>query len=878
MLFGGQRIIAGQGGVRQGEFLGDTWSWNGETKTWAKHEPVFRPHPRAYHYMAYRPASGVVLQGGFMGRYLDGTFTWDGLTWTVKREGPQTVGSTMAYHPNTDLVVLETNHGVGLGIGASADGVWAGTAWAETVSPIPMRYFPAMAPDALGNLVYFGGNGRVSPVKNASNDTPGPPPPPAVEQCPNDVSREVSEGPRIDTVLPESMLPTGQCLGIFGNYIQPTAADIVNGPQGAQDVERGDTWVLATPTRVDGPDTGERVTIKVDPFEIPIDDGSGPPATAKVTVTATWAGNPEPGYEITLSTDGDVTFADYRGVTKENGEYTTLITASKTPGPETITATYERSLKYRAFENKLVNGGVAFLPLGVNNTVNGVLINPKPVSTVLSERGMTLTLDPVAIPADGKATSRATAKVHKAGLVDEKVCFKTNGDVSFGAPGDDDCVTEVSGPGAWDIIITASNTPAVETITATGVASGLSVTADLFEGMGGWMNRTAEGPNPTPGRENAAMAYDEANNVTVLFGGYHGNHHRTSRLAAELTLGDRRGCFEISMCPPDPAKVVGDTWIWDGSKWSELTFAEGQAPTPREGAAMAYDASSGGLVLFGGHDGNDYLADTWTFDAKTKTWTRHNVAGPAKRYVANMASDGTGVVLFAGTAGWAYDNDGPTGPDGPGRLHDTWIWRNGAWTEVSPKPPPPPPPPANQRTFENSDPIVVPLPPPPPGCPFPDQHCPSDKANPYPATIDVAGQTGTVAKVTVTLNKLSWPKSSRPDDPTGNLPPDANGPADAEIMVVAPGGKKSVMVMSDSCGSDDPEAVGYNPQPIPRDSPVTLRFDDDAAAELPADGPCTDKDGTTHRPTNPQCCGSPKFRIVDHRNPAVLERGIGAWR
>ncbi|MCA1683953.1 MAG: kelch motif-containing protein, partial [Actinobacteria bacterium] len=414
-------------------------------------------------------------------------------------------------------------------------------------------------------------------------------------------------------------------------------------------------------------------------------------------------------------------------------------------------------------------------------------------------------------------------------------------------------------PNTWKVTIKASRTPDIEHITATGMVSGLSATADLLEGIGGWLNRTADGTNPTPGRENAAVAYDEAHKVTVLFGGYYGNHHRTGTAANQF----EPRC-QPDRCPPTPAQVVGDTWTWDGTIWTRLcangVSPEGNCdalggdlpgPSAREGAAMAYDASAPGgqLVLFGGHDGNDYLADTWTFDAKAKTWTKHDVAGPSKRYVANMASDGTGAVLFAGTAGLAYGPAGPAEANGPGRLDDTWMWRSGAWTDVTPKPAAPltaAPPTLRHDVFANNPgqkdkAIVVPLPPPAPGCP--GVHCDPDKANPYPSPIAVSGYgpSDKVANLTLTLNKLSWPQG------TVNAPgsaPDANGPSDAEIMLVAPGGK-AVMVMGDACGTPD------NPNPIPTKQPITLTFDDSAALPLPDN--CqgfADGKAHTYKPTN----------------------------
>jgi hypothetical protein len=43
---------------------------------------------------------------------------------------------------------------------------------------------------------------------------------------------------------------------------------------------------------------------------------------------------------------------------------------------------------------------------------------------------------------------------------------------------------------------------------------------------------------------------------------------------------------------------LGDTWTWDGTDWTQRTSAH--APSPREAMSMAYDAAHGQVVLFGG--------------------------------------------------------------------------------------------------------------------------------------------------------------------------------------------------------------------------------------------------------------------------------------
>lgn len=142
-------------------------------------------------------------------------------------------------------------------------------------------------------------------------------------------------------------------------------------------------------------------------------------------------------------------------------------------------------------------------------------------------------------------------------------------------------------------------------------------------------------------------------------------------------------------------------------------------------------------------------------------------------------------------------------------------------------------PPASAATFSNATPIVSPLPGPPPGCP---SRCPSDRAAPFPSSIAVSGLSGTVTDVNVTLRGFTY---------------EHNGPPDADIQLVAPGGK-AVMLMSDACGNND------NAYPIT--SPITLSFDDQAGASLPADAACS---GGTFRPLDDDDDGEFPFHEPD---------------
>ena len=92
------------------------------------------------------------------------------------------------------------------------------------------------------------------------------------------------------------------------------------------------------------------------------------------------------------------------------------------------------------------------------------------------------------------------------------------------------------------------------------------------------------------------MAYDPTSDRIVLFGGAAG--------------------------PQDQETPFADTWTYDydTNTWAEL--APQPAPSARGWHAMAYDASSRAIVLFGGGADRDHpLADTWVIDPVRRVWS-----------------------------------------------------------------------------------------------------------------------------------------------------------------------------------------------------------------------------------------------------------------
>lgn len=142
-----------------------------------------------------------------------------------------------------------------------------------------------------------------------------------------------------------------------------------------------------------------------------------------------------------------------------------------------------------------------------------------------------------------------------------------------------------------------------------------------------------------------AMAYDVRRRRLVVFGG-------------NAVLFGSPGA-----APP----LLSDTWEWDGGRWHRFA---GAGPSARAEAAMVFDAQRGRCVLFGGYrkegEATVRLGDTWEFDGQS--WRQVATDGPEPRSGAALAYDATrgSVVLFGGS----------------GRKADTWSWQGGKWTRL----------------------------------------------------------------------------------------------------------------------------------------------------------------------------------------------------
>ena len=144
---------------------------------------------------------------------------------------------------------------------------------------------------------------------------------------------------------------------------------------------------------------------------------------------------------------------------------------------------------------------------------------------------------------------------------------------------------------------------------------GGSYFSDTWEWDGtAWHQRM---PAHSPGKRiNAAMGYDKIRHQIVMFGGY----------------------------SPDAAGAVADTWIWDGTDWTELALAV--SPAPRQNSVLVWHPRRERLILANG--ATNTAGDTWEWTGTEWAAVPSDVYPSARTDSAVFPSRGGDLVLFGG--------------------------------------------------------------------------------------------------------------------------------------------------------------------------------------------------------------------------------------
>ena len=177
-----------------------------------------------------------------------------------------------------------------------------------------------------------------------------------------------------------------------------------------------------------------------------------------------------------------------------------------------------------------------------------------------------------------------------------------------------------------------------------GVSTGGAPLGDTYAFNGTTWAPLTPSKSPSP-RSDASMAYDTGTGNVVLFGG-----------------------LDASSTP------LSETWSFNGTTWTQASPSA--SPSARSDAAMAFDpalGASGELVLFGGISATTTLADTYTFNGTTWTNVPSSVSPPGRSSAALAYDAATSeLVLFGG-----LDGNGNT-------LGDTWLSNGTTWVAATP--------------------------------------------------------------------------------------------------------------------------------------------------------------------------------------------------
>jgi hypothetical protein len=114
-----------------------------------------------------------------------------------------------------------------------------------------------------------------------------------------------------------------------------------------------------------------------------------------------------------------------------------------------------------------------------------------------------------------------------------------------------------------------------------------------------------------------------------------------------------------------------ETWEWDGARWTRRDAGE---VAGRFNPAMTFDRSRGLVVRFGGWTGKVRVDETWTLGSGH--WSRLDVPGPPARNHTSFTYDSRRrrAVLYGGH-------------DGENVFGDSWEWDGERWHLMASMPP-----------------------------------------------------------------------------------------------------------------------------------------------------------------------------------------------
>jgi hypothetical protein len=124
----------------------------------------------------------------------------------------------------------------------------------------------------------------------------------------------------------------------------------------------------------------------------------------------------------------------------------------------------------------------------------------------------------------------------------------------------------------------------------------------------------------------------------------------TGRILFVMSYDSRRGKVVVfggnsAYAPPFESGLLGDTWEWDGRRWSQLDVA---VPAKRDHHVMVFDRARQRTILYGGVVDGQLVGDTWHFDGIQ--WAKIETTPPMSLGADAIAFDGrrAKVVTYGG--------------------------------------------------------------------------------------------------------------------------------------------------------------------------------------------------------------------------------------
>lgn len=734
------------GGLNGSTEVNDTWEWDPAAEAWSQRFPATAPTPRQVMAFAYDASrERTVVWGGFANNsFLAETWEWDGSNWSLVANGPMPgrCGAAMVYDSQRQKCILFG----GQGISSFSNDIWEwdGSNWAQVVAsttsaPSP-RFYHGMVYDARrGRVVVFGGSNGVSSFNDTWTWTPGTATWAQIASGGPSVRSQAGMiyDPSVDrVVLYGGEAPSTASLGdlwlLEGNgwtaasvsapparrrqamvFLDGLGTSLMFGGQQSGGVI-GETWKLSTSEDVAvAPYSSDSVAVTNAPLGLR-DFACAPlPAGGSLVFGGTTPFGAQP-FTYTLS--GGVFTPEF-------------------PKVNPIFRTGHTLLLDPVRQNNVMFGGrnPAGAPLADTWTWENDQWNHLPQSTRPSARsghkmafdrsaGLGLLFggeDALGAPLgdfwswDGASWTQLAPSVlpparARHGMAFDELRGRT---VVFGGRANG---TRLEDVWEWDGANWIEGAVAVHPSERHGTAMSYDAMRNRMVAFGGrdnsgffaetWELGTNVGPldpgqewqrvpaalEPSP-RNSGGQAFDPTRNVTVLFGGFDGNHLNDTwtydgvtwtirvpatspsvRSGTSMIFDAARGKVVLFGGFNPTTFLQNDTWTWDGVNWTQVVTPT--SPPPRLFAQLAYDSARQRVVLFGGNGGSgSQLADTWEFDGVNWSLAAPAGAGPTARQCAMLCYDPVRneTVLFGGGTNSVVDSQ-------------TWVWNGAVWTQRLP--------------------------------------------------------------------------------------------------------------------------------------------------------------------------------------------------